>query len=275
MNGVTFPDRSPHPALWEAKYLAQPVGLELLPNPSLHATTTTASKTARVSRSALSLSTWSDDFPPLGLSTKSDNEEDTESGRWRGGHQTASTAGKSVAVVLGGANSGSLWLVITNRYTFLSLDHLSAEWRLKSAAGCGVDSTRPCAFLSLENIAAGDSHEIELNLGNTRAEKESGSDRTAHAVVEMFLHVQVRLRADTAWAEAGHVVAWGCFPFTLETTASAEGDVGGTFGTNGAVQVGDGAVEAPRSRSLPALIVYDDEHEESLSSREGSPTGQL
>lgn len=36
MNGVTFPDRSPHPALHEAKFLAQPVGVELLlpPDPS-------------------------------------------------------------------------------------------------------------------------------------------------------------------------------------------------------------------------------------------------
>ncbi|CAN0450292.1 unnamed protein product, partial [Hapterophycus canaliculatus] len=31
VNGVTFPDRSPHPALHEAKFLAQPVGVELLP----------------------------------------------------------------------------------------------------------------------------------------------------------------------------------------------------------------------------------------------------
>ncbi|CAN0465919.1 unnamed protein product, partial [Laminaria digitata] len=30
VNGVTFPDRSPHPALWEAKFLAQPVGIELI-----------------------------------------------------------------------------------------------------------------------------------------------------------------------------------------------------------------------------------------------------
>ncbi|CAN0465938.1 unnamed protein product, partial [Laminaria digitata] len=84
----------------------------------------------------------------------------------------------------------------TNRYDFLSLDHLLIEWRLQSAAaaggGGGAGSSLASGEVQLLGLAPATSREVEID--------------------ELFVHVEARLRAGSAWAPEGHLVAWGCFP---------------------------------------------------------------
>lgn len=217
VNGLTFPDRSPHPALWEAKFLAQPVGMDLASHPG---------------------------------------------------------------------DSAVVKLLLTNRYDFLSLDHLSVSWRLLSAAAPAATSS-PGSPLSegsvtIEGVPPGGSREVEI-------ERLTSTIVGAGRRGETFLHVEFRLSAETPWAPEGHLVAWGSFPVG-ETTppgdaaagdetsplrfSTQEGD--SRSGTPGAPRVaGEAAGEETARLPLPSLIVYEDEKDGSVSSREGSPMGQL
>lgn len=225
MNGLTFPDRSPHPSLWEAKFLAQPVGIDML---------------------------------------RSD---------------------PSTAVARGLKSAGTARLLLTNRYDFLSLDHLSATWRLKSAAAGGADAFLAAGSIPLAGLASGSSSETEIDFGDGgyRGGGEHGAGRNE----EIFLHVEARLSADSDWAPQGHLVAWGCFNVESGIATGKPGPppvVLGSVPLPGVLHNGDGggvgggesvAVVGTVSLPPPALIVYDDEEEDSACSREGSPMGQL
>lgn len=232
---MTFPDRSPHPSLWEAKFLAQPVGIELVC-----------------------------DHPPLPSPLPPETTE-----------KRAETNNPSLKKVL-----------VTNRYGFLSLDHLSAAWRLQSAAASGAKSSLATGFLPFAGIAPGESRELEIDvfagLGGSNSDWSGIREKG-----ELFLHVEVRLSTDSDWAEEGHLVAWGCFPiarvegtaqpqtFTLRSTTlpsvlSAGGMRDG--GNEGAVTIAETIATTVVS---PALIVYEDEGENPGSSKDSSPAGQL
>lgn len=293
VNGVTFPDRTPHPALWEAKFLAQPVGIELLDCSS----STTAPGNFSFARNFFA----GGSFPASLLSTTLKNDEKAGSGGWRGNKKGLPAAVDDISLTMAdaaarGVTGTSLSVRVTNRYDFLWLDHLSAVWKLQSSSECSESSFLPASgSFSLEGIAPGDCHDVELSVGEDgRSKADSGTGEMAPwGVGEIFLQVEVRLRSDTPWAQAGHLVAWGSFPvasavarpatatgdmLSCESScvaaheASAMGDVT-QVPVGGDVLGGMAAVQRPLTSS--ALIVYDDEDGESVSSPEGSPMGQL
>lgn len=257
VNGLTFPDRSPHPALWEAKFLAQPMGMELL--------------------------------PPLAAA---------------GSHHQVKPV-----------KSETVRLLVTNRYDFLSLEHLSVEWRLQSATARGKDASLASGSLPLSGLLPGQScrEEIDLASGSRHRGQDGlqGADSAGEAgqSEELFLHVEARLKVDSAWARAGHLVAWVCLPIAAEsivlgqeasrrdgsvpsspsspafvfttkpvqpsalvatTSKSGESEVGEAVAVAG-TGTGIGTGAEPR----PSLIVYENEEGSPMSSAETSPLGQL
>lgn len=112
---------------------------------------------------------------------------------------------------------------------------------------------------------------------------------------ELFVHVEARLRAGSAWAPEGHLVAWGCFPVTdivpagkaplalvphqpppWRSSTTSQGDFQALAGGKGVPPVGE-AVATPGTvpRSPPTLVVYEDDGDSSAPSGEASPMGQL
>lgn len=187
-------------------------------------------------------------------------------------------------------------LLLTNRYDFSSLDHLSAIWRLRS----DVDVTAaPTERFSLDGIAPGQSREVEIPW-----RRGSGG-----APKDIFLDVEFRLEEDNDWAPAGHLVAWGCFEMSGVLPAGAV--AGGHAAGAAVVREDDGGVSFPllaaaaaslsaketadragevelankarlpspvqlKSEQQSSLVVYEEGDEASLSSsRDGSPMGQL
>lgn len=169
-------------------------------------------------------------------------------------------------------------LLFTNRYDFLSLDHLSAAWRLQSAAAGGAESCLAGGSLLLAGLAPGESREVEIHHvagleGSGR--RVAGGGRGG----EFFLHVEARLSAKSDWASEGHLVAWGCFSVEGVTAVGepqsplcsiTEPGVTGTGNSEDEEAV---AIAGTTCSPPPALIVYEEEEE--TSSREGSPMGQL
>ncbi|WP_123043443.1 glycoside hydrolase family 2 TIM barrel-domain containing protein [Cohnella candidum] len=85
---------------------------------------------------------------------------------------------------------------VTNRYDFLTLDHLHACWSL-TADGRTVRS----GTVTLPRIGPGES--AELAIPAAAAESEA----------EPWLNLSFTLAADHVWAERGHEVAWAQFPW--------------------------------------------------------------
>ncbi len=86
---------------------------------------------------------------------------------------------------------------VTNRYDFISLDHLQAAWSVKT--GEKVVST---GTFSVAGIQAGASEEVVLSYQLERVLGEGG---------EYWLDIDFMLGVDTTWAKAGHLVAWAQF----------------------------------------------------------------
>jgi beta-galactosidase len=129
-DGIVWPDRTPHPGLYEFKHLAQPVGVQ-----------------------------WAD--PAAGV------------------------------------------LRITNKQHFAGLEWLAGEWLLL------VDGlAQASGELPPLNAAPGASQEITLP-----AELQGAGER--------FLTLRFRQTADTAWAPAGHEVAWAQLALPAQATAAA------------------------------------------------------
>jgi beta-galactosidase/evolved beta-galactosidase subunit alpha len=85
---------------------------------------------------------------------------------------------------------------VTNRYDFISLDHLGACWELL-VDGKPYDS----GVLDLPHIKARESAEIKIpfNIDRRIADKE------------IILSINFYLKYSTLWAQAGHIVAWSQF----------------------------------------------------------------
>lgn len=88
-------------------------------------------------------------------------------------------------------------LKLTNRYDFISLDHLQLVWHV------AVDGEVLCSGTSkLPNIAPGCSDILNINF-TLPEQLQPGS--------EYWLNVNVLLAADTIWGEAGFEIAWAQF----------------------------------------------------------------
>lgn len=96
-----------------------------------------------------------------------------------------------VAVRLVDAKSGTIEIV--NEHDFIGLESVSARYELMQD-GVVVDS----AEIPLPAVAAGDSAEISLNLPSLHEG-------------ERLLTVRFALKTATAWADAGHEIAWEQF----------------------------------------------------------------
>lgn len=309
MNGLTFPDRSPHPALWEAKFLAQPVGIELLqprPSPSITALNvgTTASSTG-LSGTGCTLSPVRH---PGGASTFSHERPGREAGDGSGG---AGGSGSRLDYAVAGSDdehvasrkerpseseallsSCLLIFSLTNRYDFSSLDHLTAEWMLKSAAASSSQRDRSRSVhvrgsIPLEDIAAGDAGEVKVDIDLGQFVDNMNAAEKRAALGEVFVHIEVKLKADTCWARGGHVVAWGCFPIDVQALAGRIRErpecEGGAMRTGLSVGQGDGhegmamsTKSTSQTRPRWHLAMYEGgDGEDNESSRAEVPTEQL
>lgn len=95
------------------------------------------------------------------------------------------------------ADPASLAVRVENRYSFLSLDHLDFTYALKSDAGVLASGTL--------KVPAGlePGRSVEVGVDVLSLLKKSGTWR------EAWLEVQGALRAESPWADKGHVVAVG------------------------------------------------------------------
>lgn len=213
-------------------------------------------------------------------------------------------------------------LLFTNRYGFLSLDHLSTTWRLRSssaasaaAAATGADSSSLAGgslTSALSGLAPGESREISVEIETPPSAvavepRLAGVGRrggVGERAGELFLHVEARLAAESAWAPEGHLIAWGCFPVSGLVPATgpparpaqfppalgaaaagdgprgaaleaAKGDGEGSGGGGDAVAGAGSASAAVPEASSPGFIAYEDEDGSAPSSREVSPLLQL
>ncbi len=108
-----------------------------------------------------------------------------------------------VAVVDWDADTGRA--VIENRYDHLTLDHLTASWRL-------MEDGSPVRFgtMPLPSVAAGERAEISLPVPTSASHRDR------------LVDVSFRLACATEWAEAGHEIAWAQLP--LPGAAQPSGD---------------------------------------------------
>lgn len=97
-----------------------------------------------------------------------------------------------VATELLPPENGKLRLTVYNRHDHISLSHLEGFWSVSA----GNQGARQWQRLKLPDIAPGGHFVVELNEPATSAEE---GPRT--------LQLEFRLKADTFWAAAGHVVA--------------------------------------------------------------------
>jgi len=132
-DGLVWPDRTPHPGLYEFKYLIQPVRVESV---------------------------------------------DAKRGRFR----------------------------VLNKYDFTALDVLRGEWEITTEGDIVATGKMPA-------LTAGPGERQDLTLDFKGAGEVPG---------ERFLNFRFYLRAETGWAEAGHLVAWQQFPLpTLPSRKAA------------------------------------------------------
>ncbi|MFC5407461.1 beta-galactosidase subunit alpha [Cohnella soli] len=99
---------------------------------------------------------------------------------------------------------------IINRYDFVTLDHLHAEWSVEAdgkTLGSGV--------LKLPRIGAGQSAEMDIPFEDAFKSAPQGAER--------WLNVGFSLAADTAWAKRGHEIAWAQFAVETESEVGAVG----------------------------------------------------
>ena len=133
INGLIWPDRTPHPALYEYQKVLQPVLIETV---------------------------------------------DKEAGIFR----------------------------IFNEHDFIGLDHLDIRYELTSNGRILNSNT-----LSTPNIPAGQSTEIHIPLQKP----------TLPAGADCLLTISFHLTQKTAWAEAGHEIAWQQFPMPFDTGSTS------------------------------------------------------
>ncbi|KAL2431362.1 Beta-galactosidase [Exophiala dermatitidis] len=87
-------------------------------------------------------------------------------------------------------------LVVSNRYDFLGLEHVVADYRVEAFGK--ENETLTCGFLQLPSIPAGTQARVPLPRDVLCAESPH----------ERWLTVRFRERDRRAWAELGHITAW-------------------------------------------------------------------
>jgi beta-galactosidase/beta-glucuronidase len=90
---------------------------------------------------------------------------------------------------------------ISNRYGFLSLSHLKAQWSVMKD-----DEILQEGVLEGLDIPAGATRDVQIPL----SWPDQGSAR-------FWLNITFSLAADTGWAKAGHIVAWSQFELPVQT----------------------------------------------------------
>ncbi|SHM67213.1 glycoside hydrolase family 2 TIM barrel-domain containing protein [Gracilibacillus kekensis] len=88
-------------------------------------------------------------------------------------------------------------LQITNRYDFITLDHLNLIWTLEADGKVIKSNTQ-----SLADMKAGETEEIGIPFS---------LPKKADFKTDYYLNVKAVLAADTNWAETGYEVAWSQF----------------------------------------------------------------
>jgi len=96
---------------------------------------------------------------------------------------------------------------VTNRYDFLSLDHLAMTWEV-SADGKVLQSGR----MSTPKVAPHRSKVVTIPFD---------LPVRPQTAMEHFLIIRFTLAAATTWAPAGHEVAWAQFPLPVKTSPPA------------------------------------------------------
>jgi len=101
------------------------------------------------------------------------------------------------------AGQGSARIRLTNRYGFTDVNTLDGRWSL-ACDGLTVQS----GAWSPPDLAPGSGVEVPIPVGPIAWPQPGASYR---------LRVSLHLREDTAWAQAGHEVAWGQMTFAVAT----------------------------------------------------------
>ncbi|GAB2824024.1 glycoside hydrolase family 2 TIM barrel-domain containing protein [Streptomyces daliensis] len=108
----------------------------------------------------------------------------------------------------GDASAGTV--TVTNQHDFAGLSHLAFTWSYE-IDGETVDS----GPLAVPGLAAGERATVKLpsapDSPRARGERETGGGDTGRAPETQWT-VRATLAHDTAWARAGHTVAWGQLP---------------------------------------------------------------
>jgi len=128
-------------------------------------------------------------------------------------------------------------ITVTNKYGFNDLDHLRFDWSADDGEGRYAAGVLPAIA-----VAAGEQLTATLP-AEIAAAKRPGA----------VLTVTARLAADTAWAAAGHEVAWGQGGAVLETANPADGTAP-VVSAAGTLQLGPATFDAATGK----LIKVDD-----------------
>ncbi|QTN00750.1 DUF4981 domain-containing protein [Sediminibacillus dalangtanensis] len=112
---------------------------------------------------------------------------------------------------------------VTNRYDFISLDHLQAVWSIK-----GGEKVIASGTFAVADIDAHTGKEVVIAYQLGDAQYSEG---------ECWLDIDFLLAYDTAWAKAGHSIAWA--QFELEATV---GKAMAPFKRSLQVKDGDGSL---------------------------------
>ncbi|WP_431801216.1 glycoside hydrolase family 2 TIM barrel-domain containing protein [Halobacillus andaensis] len=97
---------------------------------------------------------------------------------------------------------------ITNRYDFVSLDHLHAAWTVTAGEEVIEGGTILC-----EGIEANSTDQVTLPYN---------IDQYHGAAEDYWLNVEFTLARDMAWAETGHQVAWAQYELPVQKAESIE-----------------------------------------------------
>jgi beta-galactosidase len=102
-------------------------------------------------------------------------------------------------------------IAVRNRFDFTSLAGIELRWTVQAEGEAILSGS-----LSLPDIAPGKSAEIDLGIPWT------DGTRAAVAEGESFLFLEYRLAKDSAWAKAGHRIAWEQLPLSPRPGSSAQ-----------------------------------------------------
>jgi beta-galactosidase/evolved beta-galactosidase subunit alpha len=108
-------------------------------------------------------------------------------------------------VVVEAQDSAGGRFLVHNRYDFLTLDHLSCLWKVERDG-----ALQEAGSVTVPRILPGET-------GSVTIASQPGADVPAEA--EQWLTLRFVLAADTAWAPAGHEVAWAQFPIPVQARA--------------------------------------------------------